>query len=1243
MDERTRARLPWKARAFVALHLLLALVLGNAKGGFGCFAADTVATNAPLQTLPLKTTVPSPTGSLFEKRDAASAGIDFAHRWNESVRYERLFNSSMVGGGVAIGDYDRDGRPDLCLTRPAGGCRLYRNLGDFRFTNTTARAGLNTDGAWTTGVSFADVNGDGHLDLHVCCYDGPNQVYVNRGDGTFAERASALGLAYNGASVMVAYADYDRDGDLDCYLLTAGLIPGPAQKFRVKFVNGRPVVPEELQEYWQMFYLPGERAAAAEAGQYDHLYRNNGDGSFSEVTREAGIPGCDFGNAVIWWDPDSDGWPDLYVANDYFGPDRFYRNNRDGTFRDVTREALPYTPWTSMGADSADINNDGLPDLFASDMAGTTHFKRIVDMGDSERSGWFLDLAEPRQYMRNALFLNTGTPRFLEAAHLAGMAQTDWTWSVLLEDLDGDGWVDLFVPNGMTRDWMDNDLAAQAQKLPPVQFVPFWRAQPVRRDLNLAFRNRDGLEFQNVANAWGLAHPGPSFGAAAADLDGDGRPDLIVNDFDAAPRLYRNAAPSGHRVTVQLVGRPPNTRGLGATVKLATAKNRQIRYVTLSRGFMSSGDAVAHFGLGDAVEIESLTVEWPSGETETLAKLAADRRYVVRQPGAAPAQTPIALAPPPEPALFVRSDPLAGYVHREEAFDDFARERLLPFRVSPLGPGLAWADMDRDGDLDLYVCGSAVQPGALSSQIAPGSFRRVEDSGLATGRNEMSALFFEANGDGLPDLLVVTGGGSHEAGDPNLRDHLYLNAGGGRFQPAPDGSLPDLRDSGSMAVAADWDRDGDLDLFLGSRVVPGRYGESPSSRLLRNEAGRFTDVTARLAPELEHAGMVTGALASDADGDGWIDLLLTCDWGPVRLFRNTGGRLVEHTQQAGLASLLGWWASIEGSDLAQDGAIDYIVTNLGRNSRYQPSATEPVRLYRVDLDGNGETELLEAQVTAEGVILLRGRSALLAAAPALAARFPTHRALASARLPEIIGTNAMERALRLEVSTAESGILHNDGHGKFRFQPLPPLAQIAPASAALVIDADGDVFEDLFLAQNSHAPQRETGRLAGGVGLLLRGGGGGRFDPVWPNQSGLSLPGETRAATRVDLNGDGWDDLLASTREGPLLGFVNRGGTATLRKLRIQLAGPPGNPEAIGARVTVTAGEHTGRTIEVRSGGGGLAQSARGISVWIGDNSMPADVQIRWPDGLETRARASAGVDPVQIVHPKAQTARGKP
>jgi hypothetical protein len=1238
------------AAAALALALALAL-LGSAAGctrgpparegagGAGGIASEALAPAGP----------PAPSGAtLFERLAPRDTGIDFTITWDKPPEHDRIFYGQNTGGGVAIGDHDGDGLGDIYLTSPSGGNRLYRNLGGLRFEDVSEKAGVLDRGIWGTGASFVDLDQDGDLDLYACSYDSPNRLYVNRGDGTFEEKAKAFGLDYKGASVMMAFADYDLDGDLDGYLLTAGIMPGPGDQFRVRFEGNRPVVLERLQEFWQLAYLPGDRAKQLEAAQFDHLYRNEGRGAdgelrFRDVSKEAGIRGTDFGQSATWWDYNDDGLPDLYVANDYWGGDYLYRNNGDGTFTDVAKTAFGHTPWSSMGSDSADIDGDGRLDLLATDMSGTTHESRQVALGDMESRGWFLEHPEPRQYPRNALYLNTGTERFLEAAHLAGLADTDWTWSVLFDDLDLDGRVDLFVTNGMTRDFTNadlNDAARRVAKEGTPEFFRFWREQDFRRDRNLAFRNLGDLRFEEVGAAWGLDHLGVSFGAATSDLDRDGDLDLVVNNMDGPAAVYRNRAAGGSRLRVRLRGTISNRDGLGSLIAVETAARKQVRYVTLARGWTSSVEPIAHFGLGGAERVDRLTVRWPSGHEQVFENLDAGRLYTITEPGTEPGTAPgtepgtaPGTEPPPRrraaaapaPALFARSRALEGLRHREAPFDDFAREPLLPYKLSQLGPGLAWGDIDGDGDDDLYLSGARGDEGKLHRNQGGGRFERLESEAFRSALEveEMAPVFLDADRDGDLDLYVVTGGVEAPPGAPELADRLYLNDGSGRFTRAPEGALPDLRESGGPAAAADFDRDGDLDLFVGGRSVPGEYPLAPPSRLLGNEGGRFADLTAAAAPALLTSGLVTAAVWSDADGDGWPDLLVAHEWGPVKLYRNAAGRLEDATVAAGLAARRGWWNGIAPGDLDGDGDMDYAVTGFGLNTRYQASPERPARLYHGDLDGSGRRHIVEAQVAADGALLpVRGKSSAERAMPIVGKRFPTYAAFARATLPEIYGERALEEAQVLEADTLESGVLWNDGAARFTFRPLPRRAQIAPSFGVAVLDADADGRADLYLAQNFYGPTRETGRLDGGVSLLLLGREGGGFEPAGLEASGLLVPGDARGATVTDLNGDGRPDIAVAVNDAEVLAFESaRPGSW----LAVRLAGPAGNPAAAGARVTLELEDGSTRTAEVHAGSGYLSQSSAVLYFGLGAGGRPRALRVRWPDGATTEERGLEG------------------
>ncbi len=1210
-----------------AFGLALSAVLLAALSGCDRAAAKLSLPHADgLESVALADRTAATEDRLFQRVAVEQTGIDFVHRWTPTGKYEFQRGNGFAGGGVCIGDYDGDRRPDVYLTRPFGGSRLYHNLGGFRFEDVTELAGLDDGGAWGTGASFVDIDGDGDLDLYVCGFDVGNRLYINQGDGTFKEKAKEAGLDFLGASVMMAFADYDADGELDAYLVTNRHMLEDNSELSFRRFDDHVEVPEKFRQWMDLLPRPDGELEIITAGQYDHLYHNNGDGTFTDVSRKAGIEGNHMGLSATWWDANGDGLSDLYVANDFYGPDHLYRNNGDGTFTDIIRETLPHTPWYSMGADVADINNDGRLDLMGSDMAGVSHFKSKVGMGDMSKSAWFLEYPEPRQYMRNAVYLNTGTDRFMEIANLAGLSSSDWTWSVKFADLDNDGRVDLFVTNGMTRDYFHSDLKIQANQIGKPgspERLAFWRELPKKPDPNLAFQNLGDLRFRSTGPRWGLDDLEVSFGAAFGDLDGDGDLDLVVNNFDAMASVYRNGETDGHRVKIRLQGTRSNRYGIGATVRIENGDGVQVRYLTLASGFMSANEPIVHFGLGDEDVIDRLTVQWPSGHEQTFEDLAADRFYTITEPEGEPVQASPSEKNAP-PAMFTQTERIAWpYTeHKERTFDDFKRQPLLPNKLSQLGPGMAWGDVNGDGRDDLYVGAAAGEAAALHLSMADGAFKSsVPDVFNADSACEdMAPLFFDVDGDGDLDLYVVSGGVECEPGDSVLRDRLYLNDGSGNFSKS-ENALPDLRDSGSVATACDFDRDGDLDLFVGGRVIPGQYPLSPQSRILQNNGGRFTDVTESVAPGLGTTGMVTGAVWSDADGDGWLDLLVTHEWGPVRLFHNDGGRLVDQTEEAGLAERTGWWNSIAGGDVDGDGDIDYVVANFGLNTKYHATAHHPVRLFYGDFDGSGVKRLVEADYEGETLFPVRGKSCSTNAMPFLGDKFTTFNDFALASLDDIYTDEKLEESHEFQATTLESGILINDGTGKFTFTALPRLAQASPGFGVVLTDVDGDGHCDLYIAQNFFTPQAETGRMDGGLSLLLLGDGTGAFTPVWPNESGLVVPGDAKGLTTADLNADGWVDFVIGINDGELVTYENR-GSADHRVLNIRLAGQPGNPTAVGSRVTVELSDGRRQTAEVHAGSGYLSQSTATLTFGLGSAATAQSVTVRWPDGTTSTTPA---------------------
>lgn len=1136
---------------------------------------------------------PEATGVLTENK------FDDPEMWGRRYREIEI---GAIGTGLAIGDYDGDGRPDLFIVSKTESSRLFRNLGDFKFEDVSVRTGVADEGdaarIWKQGATFADVNNDGHLDLYLCRFNAPNRLYINQGDGTFKDEAAAYGLDLTDASVMAAFSDYDRDGWLDVFIQT-NLLDGSTH-------------PE---------------------GQRDHLYRNNRDGTFSDVTKTAGIAaGPTHGNSATWWDFDSDGWPDLYVANDFEAPDALYRNNRDGTFTDVIDHVVPRTPYSSMGSDLGDINNDGRIDFMASDMAATNHVADQRTMAESRARSRDPDenSTVAPQHPRNTLFLNTGLDRMIDVAQLAGLDATDWTWSVRWEDLDNDGRLDLHVTNGMHREIHNVDLISRrmsAENIPArVRIV---RSAPVFAEAHLAFRNHGDLRFENVSAIWGLDEKAVSFGAAFGDLDGDGDLDLVYTNYQAGATVLRNDNDSGHRITIALRGTQSNRFGIGAKLRLESAAGLQARELTLARGYMASSEPIVHFGLGEDTVIQKLTLSWPSGHVQIFENLPVDRRFVITEP-ASPISPAFETPEPTRSPQFVETSELIGlsWTAREEAFDEFRAQRLLPVRLNRRGPPLAVGPLETNGQKDgVIVGGTTVDTRRVLRPAAGGKFTSVESPvfNLLPPVNDGPVLLFDAVGDGRMHLLVTRGGASQPEGSPEYQPQLFLNDGNGQFEAAPDGALPPLSISAGAAAAADFDRDGRLDVFIGGRVTPGDYPRSPRSALLANRGGKFDDVTERLAADLREVGMVTAALWSDVDQDGWPDLLLTLEWGEVKYFHNREGKSFEDwTERSGFASAgNGWWRSIAAGDFNRDGRTDYVVGNLGLNTPYRANAEHPVVLFSGDFTGRGTTEIIEGYYEDDQLYPRRSRRDLAAAIPTLLRRFPKNDTFAQATLPAIIGQDKLDAAVRIEATELRSGVFLSQPDGRYRFSALPRIAQIAPINGIVTGDFDGDGNTDILVAQNSHAPTPSLGRFDSGLGQFLRGDGHGRFIAASALESGLKATGAVNALVVLDFNDDGWPDILASRNNDTTLAYRNAGVTGH-RSLRISLIGSAGNPTAIGARITAEFADGSKTSHEVSAGSGYSSQSTAAVFFGHSERNPVQRVHVQWPSASITTHDVSA-------------------
>ncbi len=1065
------------------------------------------------------TKAPPVDGRLFTQLPSSYTGVSFANRLEQTPElnvftYRNFYN----GGGVGVGDLNGDGLPEVMLTSNQHGNKLYLNKGHFQFQDITSEAGVGGKGFWATGVTFADVNSDGQLDIYVC-YAGnvaqrrANELYINKGLGkdgvpTFSEEAAKYGIQDGGYSTQATFLDYDRDGNLDLYLVNN---------------SSRPV---------NSFGLRNIRHIRDKLGGHK-LFHNDGNGSFTDVSANAGIFGSEiaFGLGVVVSDVNRDGWPDIYVANDFFERDYLYINDHDGTFTEQLDKQMPYLSYFSMGLDIADINNDGWPDIYTTDMLPEDEYRLRTTSSFEGHDVYMTKVKNGFHYqlMRNMLQLNNGNGTFSDIGQMAGVARTDWSWSALIADLDLDGYKDIYVTNGLAKDVTSQDYVAflaneqtmrTALKGKRVDFKLLTDAMGSTKLQHYAFRNRGDLTFTNEAANWGLGTPSFANGAAYADLDGDGALDLIVNNVNDEAFVYRNNARSllkeNHFLELKLEGEGRNRFGVGSKVTLQKGKETLFQELSPTRGFQSSVDYILTFGLGRVDTVKSVTVEWPDGRVSTLANVASNRRITVKQ-----SEATGAVAPSPGPARQVLIDvtrtTTLPFVHKENDFVDFDRESLMPKMLSTEGPLMAVADVNGDGLDDIFIGGARDQPSAIMIQQQNGGFVRSNEK-LLMGDSiseDIGATFFDANGDGHADLYVATGGTEFSEAAPALEDRLYLNDGHGSFRKAI-GALPAASLSGSRVAAADFDGDGAVDLFVGGRSVPGSYGIDPRSQLLKNDGrGHFTDITDKVAPGLARIGMVTDALWKDVDRDGRVDLVVVGEWMPITVFRNTGRGRLEKLNVPGLEKSDGWWNRIIAGDFTGHGRVDFIVGNLGLNTRLQATANEPATMYVKDFAKNGFVQQIISYYNNGRAYPLTLRDDLIRSLTFLKDRYVTYKDYAKQTVADVFPQKDLADAVVKNAYTFATTLVRNNGDGTFTMVPLPREAQIAPMYGVLASDVDGDGKQDLLLAGNFDGVKPEIGRMSAGYGLYLRGDGKGNFTPEREVGSGFLVPGQARDILRV--------------------------------------------------------------------------------------------------------------------------------
>jgi len=1082
----------------------------------------------------------------FSDLSPQTTGIDFFNKVEDTPEHNILIYSNYYGGaGVGIGDFDGNGFQDIFFAGNLVADRLYLNQGSMQFSEPE-EAGILVDGGWSSGVVVADANHDGWPDIYLTreLYDDApdlraNLLYINRGDGTFQEVASRCGVADRGRSRHATFFDFDGDGDLDLYVLNQPPNPG----------NYSPLLGTDLTD-------PAFRSK---------LYRNDGNDEqgiprFTETGPEAGVNEVGFPNSVLAADLDNDGWTDLYVSHDYDAPDRLYHNNTDGTFTNILPEAIGHTSFYGMGVDGTDLNQDGLTDLMVLDMVAEDNYRLKANMSgmNPEAFDHVVRAGGHYQYMFNTLQLNRGRNQFSEIAQLAGIAATDWSWANLFADLDNDGLQDLFITNGLLRDIRNTDAAKEfsthvSRKInayiaenPDDAKVTIYDVINLRKALDLipsqplanyAYRNVGNLEFSNMASDWGLDKPGFSTGAAYADLDNDGRLELVINNLNAPASIYHNQGATGDFLRVRLLD-PAHRSTFGAKVQLSVDGQARHFETTNVRGMYSTSESDVHFGLGSgrrsagamsssagqrpapeegngAMQID---ITWPDGSQQRVSPEDINTLVTITKNTVTPAARRASSAPPSgEKTPLLQELPFtAAQQHRENYFDDYQSQVLLPHRQSQNGPALAVADIDGDGLEDVFLGGASGQAGQLLRQSANASFRETsKDIFRASSLQEdVAALFFDADGDSDQDLYVVSGGNEWEAESPFYQDRLYLNDGQGNFTAAPPGSLPNFTTSGGCVSAADVDGDGDDDLFVGGRLRPQDYPAPASSHLLLNDGnGHFTDASQLLAPMLHKLGLVTDAAWTDLNEDGRPDLLIAGEWMPLTALLNLpdGFRPAHNFTDA---PATGWWFSITKADLDGDGDDDFIFGNLGENYKYHASAEEPFELFYEDFDNNGKRDIVLSYYNGGEQFPLRGRSCSAQQIPGLKQTFPSYDAFAGATLQEVFAPDLLNTSLRLTADNFSSMIGYNEG-GRLKMVPLPREAQFSPLRSALVMDLNKNGQQDILLHGNLYQSEVETPRADAGIGLVLTGNKDGTFHTLTEKESGLGFRADARAISKI--------------------------------------------------------------------------------------------------------------------------------
>ena len=1145
----------------------------------------------------------------FSKLPPEITGIAFTNSLSDAHAAESQIR--LNGSGVAAGDVDGDGWCDLYFCGLDGNNKLFRNLGGWRFADITAAAGVACPNQFSTGAVFADVDGDGDMDLLVNSIGGGTRLFMNGGKGDFTEKTSA-GLVRKYGSTSLALADINGDGHLDLYVANYRTTTIRSTGFSVLNLNGkRSIRPEDRDD---LEYT--KSGMVLEKGETDILYLNQGQGNFTPVSwtggsflDESGEPLTraprDWGLSVMFRDLNGDGFPDLYVCNDFQTPDRIWINDGKGHFRAIERTALRNTGTFSMSVDVADVDRDGHDDLFVADMLDPGHRAKMAhSSGLMSAVGDFETIANRPQLNRNTLQLGRGDGTYAEVAHFSGLEASGWTWGALFLDVDLDGYEDLLMTTGHMFDTQDLDANARIMANGPyrTEMIPQKLLMYARLpQAKLLFRNLGGLRFEEVGKAWGFGDVGIAHGMCLADLDNDGDLDVVVNHLNGAAGIYRNEGVAP-RVTVRLRGEAPNTQGIGAKIRvLGGAVPQQSQEMQCGGRYLSGDEPLRVFAAGSLTNRLRIEVDWRGGKRSVVAWTEPNRVYEIAESGAtAPASALPASTPA---ALFADVSERIAHSHHEEVFEDFERQPLLPRRLSQLGPGVGWLDLDGDGWEDLVIGSGKGGNLAACQNDGRGGFRRLDGMPFAQGTaRDQTGIIGWRHTDGA--VVVLAGSANYEDGVAAGSCVRQYDLTSKRVED----TLPSSSASSGPLALGDLAGNGTLALFVGGRVVGGRYPVPADSQLFVRRADQWVVDEANTAV-LRSIGLVSGAVWTDLDGDGWPELVLACEWGPVKVFRNQQGQLREATREWGLDGYLGWWNGVSAGDFDGDGRLDLAVSNWGLNTQYRASRQFPRRLYHGDLTGQGQGELIEASFDTELAKWVpdRDRDALAKELPWVLEKYPLHRDYAQAGVAEILGEH-MAAAASLEANWLATTVFLNRGD-HFELAPLPPEAQFSPAFGVNVADFDGDGHEDLFLSQNFFAVPATTSRSDAGRGLLLRGNGQGGFAAVPGQTSGLFIYGEQRGSAVGDYDGDGRPDLAVSQNGAPTKLYHNVGGKPGLR---VRLQGPAGNPEGIGAVMRLGFGAgRWGPAREVHAGSGYWSQDS--VVQVLATPLAAVQIQVRWP------------------------------